>query len=55
MLAWAIKTFSAKKAEKGLVVINGILAVGANIFAHVDILLLSKQLCQGVKSYQKTK
>jgi len=53
MLARPVKAFSAKKAQNSLVVINGALAMGTNIFAHGSILLPSRQMCQVVKSFQK--
>lgn len=47
MLAGAVKTFPAVKAQNGLVVVNGVFAMRADIFAHSSILLRKIAACQG--------
>jgi len=46
MLTCSVKTFPAVKAQNGLVVVNGVFAMRANIFAHNNILLQLRAGCQ---------
>ena len=47
MLACPVKTFPAVKAQDRLVVVDGILAMRADIFTHSSILLRKIAACQG--------